>query len=271
MRSRTTLSISGPAVCWESFVHYPYLDRSRPCALHLVLQVIAIRFSARGPPDGGVGEVHVRGHGARICGPASFRIEIGCGARRRDAGMRRRRPTQAGHVRASANAIGPVVVVGGRLKRLRRTVPRRMGSHRWTGVRSATITRQRWGRGGRGRPGTSLRETAANMGWNRSIRHVVVGARHIQGREIASWRDRMVCRRGGRMDRAMLGEHITRHSRSLLVLPQIGLGFCSGFLDCTRVVILMACQGSATSKCLLAVRIRTLVGTLPRMDSAVPR
>lgn len=270
-RSRIATLHQRPCRLLESLVHYPYLDRSRPGALHLVLQIIAIRFSARRPPNGRVGEVHVRGHGARIRGPASFGIEVGCRARRRDAGMRRGRPTEAGHVRASANAIGPVVVIGGRLKRLRRTVSRRMGSHRGTGVRSATITGQRWGRGGRGSPGTGLRETAANMGRNRSVRHVVVGARHIQRGKVASWGNRVVCRRGSGMDRAVVGEHVTRHSRSLLVLPQIGLGFRSSFLDCARVVVLVACQGSAASECLLAVRVGALVGTLPRVDSAVSR
>jgi hypothetical protein len=44
----------------------------------------------------------------------------------------------------------------------------------------------------------------------------------------------------------------------------------SGLFDGASVVVLVACQGGATRKCFLAIRIRALVGSLPRVDATMP-
>lgn len=94
------------------------LGQSRP---HFVV----VWLCASRPSDGRVGKVHVRRHRAGVCSSAGFGIgEVVRRARGRNARMRRRRPAQAGHVRATADTVGAVVIVGRRLQGLRRAVAR---------------------------------------------------------------------------------------------------------------------------------------------------
>lgn len=71
------------------------------------------------------------------------------------------------------------------------------------------------------------------------------------------------------MNRAMIREHPFRPT-SFLVLPQIGLGLSSGFLDGPSMVVLMTGQCRAAGESLLAIGVRAFVGSLPRMDPTMP-
>lgn len=172
-------------------------------------------------------------------------------------------------MRATANAVRAVVIVGRGLQRLRRTVARRMRGHGRSRERSTAEAGQRR-RGGRWRCSrASLRKVTADMGRDRSASHVVVGARHVQRRQVANRRDRVMRRRWSRVYRAVLRKHSLTHSRSLLVLSEVGFGFRRSLFDCTGVMVLVAGQGSATSESLLAIRIGALVRPFPRVDSSV--
>lgn len=175
-------------------------------------------------------------------------------------------------MRTAADAIRPVVIVGRGLQRLRGGVTRGMGGHRRSRQGSTAEAGQRR-RGGRGRSSrASLRKVSTNMGRNRSAAHVVIGTRHVQRREVTSWRDRMMRRRGSRVyrHRTVLREHPLADSRPLLILSEIGFGLRRGLFDRTRVMVLVTSQCSATSESLLAVRIGTLVRPFPGVNSAVP-
>jgi hypothetical protein len=66
-------------------------------------------------------------------------------------------------------------------------------------------------------------------------------------------------------------EHpVTRHPASFLILSEVGLGLRSSFFDGAGVVVLVARQCCTACESLLAVRIRTLVGSLPGVDPAMP-
>lgn len=248
------------------------LDRRRPRAFtqsgpHLVV----LGLGAGRPSDRGVGKVHVRGHRARIRGSTRVRVRrvVIRGSRRRDTPVRGGCPAQTGHVRASTDAVGPVVVVRRRLQRLRRSVGTRMRGHGRSRVR-VTVggQRRRCSRGGGSRAG--LNKVAANMGRNRSVPHVILLTRHVQRGKLATRGDGMMSRRRSGMDRVGVGEHaIPRQPPPLLVLSQVGFGLCGGFFDSTRVVILMPCQGCATREGLLAIRVRAFVRSLARVDPAV--
>ena len=98
------------------------LNRSRPRSLakprpHFII----LWLCAGGPANRGIGEVHVRRHGGVVCRGTGLGVEIVHRAGRRDT-MRRRCPAQTGHVRASTDTVWSVVVVGGRLQRLRGAV-----------------------------------------------------------------------------------------------------------------------------------------------------
>jgi hypothetical protein len=68
----------------------------------------------------------------------------------------------------------------------------------------------------------------------------------------------------------MFREHsLTRGSRSLLVLSEIGFGFCGGLFNSARMMVLMACQSSATCEGLLAIGIWALVGAFSGMYPAM--
>lgn len=72
------------------------------------------------------------------------------------------------------------------------------------------------------------------------------------------------------MDRASLRvDTVRRPARSLFVLPQVGLSFSSRLLDRSSMMVLVARQSCAARKCLLAIRIWTLVWPFARMDSTV--
>lgn len=90
-------------------------------------QLVVLRLRTGGPSNGRVREVHVRRHGTGVCW--AIRVGIGEVVRRpgrRDACMRGRSPTQTCHMRASADAVWSVVVVGRRFQRLRGAIARRV-------------------------------------------------------------------------------------------------------------------------------------------------
>lgn len=72
------------------------------------------------------------------------------------------------------------------------------------------------------------------------------------------------------MDRDVVRVKPFRASRSLLVLPEIGFCLSRCLFNSPRVMILVACQGGPSSKCLLAIRIGAFVRSLAGMDSAMP-
>jgi hypothetical protein len=84
------------------------------------------------------------------------------------------------------DAVGPVIAVGGRLKRLRRGI--RMRGHGWSDMRRTTVARERGGCRSRGSPGASLREISAHMRRDGSAAHVIVasGTVHIQRRKLTT-------------------------------------------------------------------------------------
>lgn len=117
---------------------WPASYRGRPSVIaHSGLGLVVLRLGASRSTDGGVGEVHVRRHRARVRRASGLRVSKVVGrSRRRHAAVRRRSPSQAGHVWAATDTVGSVVAVRGGLKRLRRTI--RVRSHRWSGMRCAT-------------------------------------------------------------------------------------------------------------------------------------
>lgn len=146
-------------------------------------EFVVLRLSARWPPNGRVGKVHVRRHGAGISWTTWLRIvEIIHRPRRRNATVRRRGPAQTRHVRTSANTVGPVIAISRRFKWLRGRVARGVRCHRWSLVRRTAEARERRRCGCRRGARTGLREITPNVRRNRSIPHVVVASRtrHIQ-------------------------------------------------------------------------------------------
>lgn len=103
---------------------YPASHRCRPGVVaHSWLSLVVLWLSAGGSTDGRVGEVHVWRHGRRVCRATGLGIgEVVGRAWRRHAAMRRRSPAQTSHVRAATHTIWPVVVIGRRLKWLRRSI-----------------------------------------------------------------------------------------------------------------------------------------------------
>lgn len=68
----------------------------------------------------------------------------------------------------------------------------------------------------------------------------------------------------------MLGKHSLARTSTILILPQLGLCFSSGFFDGPSVVVLVACQRRAAREGLLTVGIRAFVGSLARVNAAMP-
>lgn len=68
----------------------------------------------------------------------------------------------------------------------------------------------------------------------------------------------------------MLGKHSLARASTILILPQLGLCFSSGFFNGPSMVILVACQRRTAREGLLAVGIRAFVGPLARVNAAVP-
>lgn len=185
--------------------------------------------------------------------------------------MGRRRPAKTGHVWTPTDTVGPMVIVRRRFKRLRRTVASGMRCDRGLGEWRAEIGQRRRCSGGR-RAGTGLREVSPYMGRDRAIVHVVIARSvEIQRGKFTGRRNRRVL--GGRRRRmggnVVWEESLARAPRSLFVLPQVGFRLSRRLLDRSRVVVLMSRQGSPAGKRLLAVRVRTFVGSLAGMDSAV--
>jgi hypothetical protein len=217
----------------------------------------------------------VRGHGAGISWTTWLRVvEIIHRSRRRNAAVRGRGPAQTRHVRTAADAVGPVITISRRLKRLRGGVARGVRRHRWSLVRRTAEARERRRRGCRRGARAGLREIPPNMRRDRSVPHVVVasGTRHVQRWQVTGrWNGHRMMRRGRRrVNRGVLGENpITRCPCSLFVLSQVGFRLCGGLLNGSRVMVLMTRQGRASSERLLTVRIWTLVRPFSRMYSAV--
>jgi hypothetical protein len=103
---------------------WPASYRGRPSMIaHSGLGLIVVWLGAGRSTDGGVGEVHVRRHRARVRRASRFRIGKVIGrSRRRHTAVRGRSPTQASHVWAAGDAVGSVVAVRRGLEWLRRTV-----------------------------------------------------------------------------------------------------------------------------------------------------
>jgi hypothetical protein len=100
---------------------------------HSRLGLIVLRLGTCRPTDRRVGEVHVRRHRGRVGWPIWLRVgEVIGRSRRGYAAMRGRGPSKTRHVWASVDTVGPMVVVGRRLKRLGRSI--RMRGHLWTSV-----------------------------------------------------------------------------------------------------------------------------------------
>ena len=91
----------------------------------------------------------------------------------------------------------------------------------------------------------------------------------MQRWEITGRGDGVVRGRRRGVNRAMVRKHVTWHPCPVLVLSQVGFCFRGSLLDCSSVVVLMAGQGGTAGEGLLAVRIRTLVGALSGVDSAM--
>lgn len=172
---------------------------------------------------------------------------------------------------AAADAVGPVVIVGRRLQRLGRAVAGRMRGYRRLGVWRAEVGQS--GRRRRRSAGTGLGEVSAYMRWDRTVARVVI-ARPMQvqrGKLARRGNCRVLRRRRRRMDGSMVREkRFARPPRSLPILPQIGLRLGGCLLNGACVVVLMARQSGAASERFLAVRVWAFVGTLARVDSAVP-
>lgn len=166
----------------------PTSYRGRPSMItHARLGLVVFGLSAGGSTDGGVGEIHVRRHRAWVRRACRFRISKIVGrSRRRHAPVRRRGPTQAGHMWAATDAVGPVVAVRWGLKRLRRTV--RIGSHRWSRMRCTSKARKRRGGGCGGSTRATLGEIASKVRRNGPATHVIIAgrARHRQRRKITA-------------------------------------------------------------------------------------
>lgn len=183
--------------------------------------------------------------------------------------MRRRGPTETGHVRAPADAVRPVVVVRRRLERLRGSI--RVRRHGWARVRGATITGERRRSRCRRSTRTALRKVTAYMRGNRAVAHVVITGRtmHVQRGQITTRGHGLGWGRC-RLNRHVVREHSLARAPTFLILTQVGLGLSSSFLDSAGVMVLVTGQGRPTSECLLAVGVRALVGSLARMDTTMP-
>lgn len=175
-------------------------------------------------------------------------------------------------MRAAADAVGPVVIVGWRLERLRRPVPSRMRGYRGLGVWRAAKIRQRRRGSCRRRPWAAVGKVASYMRGDRAIAHVVIARpMEIQRRKLARRRDcRVLRRRRRRLNGDMVREKAVAWApRSVFVVPQIGFCLRGGLFNGPGMVVLMARQGGPASKGLLAIGIRALVGSLAGMDSAM--
>lgn len=67
----------------------------------------------------------------------------------------------------------------------------------------------------------------------------------------------------------MLGEHSFTRTSTILILPQLGLGFSSGFFDGPSVVVLVACQRRTAREGLLTVGVRAFVGSLAGVNATM--
>jgi hypothetical protein len=217
----------------------------------------------------------MRRHGAGI-GRTTWLgvVEIIHRPRRRDAAVRGRCPAQTRHVRTPADAVGPVITISRRLKRLRRGVAGGVRCHRWSLVWRTAEARERRRRGCRRSARAGLREIPPNVRRDRAVPHVVVasGTRHVQRWEVTGRQNghSMMCRGGRRVNRGVLGERpITRCPCSLFVLSQVGFCLGGSLLNGSRVMVLMTRQGSPASERLLTVRIWTLIRPFSGMYSAV--
>lgn len=183
--------------------------------------------------------------------------------------MRRRGPPEAGHMRASADTVRPVVIIRRRLQRLRGSI--RVRRHGRTHVRRTSVTGERRRSRCRRSTGATLRKVASYMWWDWPITHVVITGRamHVQRGKITARRHGLG-RGRGRLNRCVIREHPFARATTFFVLTQIGLSLSSGFLDGTGVMVLVTGQGRAARECLLAVGVRTFVGSLARMDTTMP-
>jgi hypothetical protein len=233
------------------------------------LHFVVLRLGAGRPTNGRVGEVHLRRH-RRVRRASRFRVtEVIGGSGRWHATVRRRGPSKAGHVWTTVHAIGTVITVGRRLKRLGWSVG--MRGHGPTVGRTAIAGQRRRGRS-RGGPGAALGEIPTHVRRDRTAAHIVVASRavHVQRRELTARRHRRVLRGGrGRMDGSVLGKHSFTRTSTILILPQLGLCFSRGFFDSPSVVILVPCQRRTAREGLLAVGVRTFVGSLAGVNAAM--
>lgn len=108
---------------------------------HSGLRFVVIWLGTGRSADSRVRKVHVRRHGRRVCLASRFWVsEVVGRAWRGHAAVGRRGPSQAGHVRASADAVWPVVIVGRRLKGLWGSIG--MRGHGWPTMGCTTETRE---------------------------------------------------------------------------------------------------------------------------------
>jgi len=72
------------------------------------------------------------------------------------------------------------------------------------------------------------------------------------------------------MNRRVVRKHPFARAATFLVLTQIGFGLSSSFFDGAGVMVLMTGQSRPPREGFLAVGVRTLVGSLPGMDTTMP-
>jgi hypothetical protein len=170
----------------------------RPGVLaHSRLGLVIVRLGATGAAEGRVGEVHVRRHGGWVCWIARLGVgEVIGRAWGGHATVRRRGPSETGHVWAPADTVRPVVIVGRRLEGLRGSIGVRR--HRRTCMRCTAVTRERRGSGRGGSTRTALGKVASYMRGDGPVAHIIITSRamHVQRWEFTTRGHGLSWRRG---------------------------------------------------------------------------